>query len=129
MGAVTAIMYMSENHEQVAAAILDSGFSSIEDIIDYLGFQVLKLNKILVGVLSVALKANLYKAFEMKLEELKTETYAPECKTPALFIHGIDDKFIDKSHTERNYEAYGGSIKEVRYSEGDHNDERPRETI
>jgi dienelactone hydrolase len=29
MGAATAIMYMSENHDVVSAAILDSGFSSV----------------------------------------------------------------------------------------------------
>jgi dipeptidyl aminopeptidase/acylaminoacyl peptidase len=54
--------------------------------------------------------------------------YAPKCKTPALFIHGIDDDFVDKSHSERNYTEYGGP-KELAYCEGNHNDERPDDTL
>ena len=47
---------------------------------------------------------------------------------PALFLHAIDDELIPISHTERNFEAYGGSVKDVSYFEGNHNSMRPAET-
>ena len=40
---------------------------------------------------------------------------------PGLFIHAVDDNLIAMSHTERNFEAYGGQPKDVSYCEGDHN--------
>ena len=48
---------------------------------------------------------------------------------PGLFLHAIDDNLIPMSHTERNFEAYGGQIKDVSYFEGDHNTERPQDTM
>lgn len=32
-------------------------------------------------------------------------------------------------HTERNFEAYAGQVKDVSYFEGDHNSSRPEETM
>lgn len=34
MGAATSIMYMSENNDKIAVAVLDSSFSSIESIVN-----------------------------------------------------------------------------------------------
>ncbi len=61
--------------------------------------------------------------------DLKPVEYAPKCKTPAFFIHGIDDDFVEMSHTEKNMSAYGSDQKEENYCQGGHNDERPAETI
>lgn len=60
----------------------------------------------------------------MKINELRPVDHAPKCKTPAYFIHGIDDDFVTMSHTEENFTAYGTEAKDVNYCEGDHNDAR-----
>jgi dipeptidyl aminopeptidase/acylaminoacyl peptidase len=65
----------------------------------------------------------------MRLDELKPVNFAPKVKVPALFIHGVDDDFIPMSHTEAVFEKYGSTDKDVIYCEGDHNSERPKETI
>ena len=65
----------------------------------------------------------------LNINELTPITYAPRCKTPAFFIHGQYDEMVLKDNTERNYAAYGSTIKEVEYCEGGHNDERPRKVI
>lgn len=65
----------------------------------------------------------------MKLGDLKPVVYAPKCKVPAVFIHGIDDDFVKMTHTEEIYEAYGADVKDVQYCEGEHNTERPQETL
>ena len=64
----------------------------------------------------------------MNLEQLKPVEYAPKCTTPALFVHGVDDELIPMDHTERNQEAWGGP-KDVSFCEGDHNSQRPEETM
>lgn len=64
----------------------------------------------------------------MRLDELNPAESAPECQKPALFIHGIDDNFIVMQNTETVMEAYSGE-KDVSYCPGDHNAERPQETL
>jgi len=56
----------------------------------------------------------------MRLDQLKPVAFAPKCKVPALFLHAVDDDFVSMTHTEENFEAYGGE-KEALYFEGDHN--------
>ncbi len=51
----------------------------------------------------------------MKISDLRPVDYAPKCKTPAYFIHGIKDEFVTVSHTEENFAAYGAEVKEVNY--------------
>ena len=62
------------------------------------------------------------------MEQLKPVEYAPKCMTPALFVHGVDDELIPMDHTERNQAAWGGP-KDVAFCEGDHNSQRPQETM
>ena len=130
MGAATSIMYMSENNDKVAAAILDSSFSSFETIVNSLAEEKFGLPAPIVQMLMVAVQAQVeQKTGGMRLTMLKPQSFAPNCLVPAMFLHGIDDDFIVMSHTEKNMEAYGSEVKEVQYCEGGHNDMRPEETI
>jgi dipeptidyl aminopeptidase/acylaminoacyl peptidase len=65
----------------------------------------------------------------LNINDLTPLTYAPRCKTPALFIHAIHDEMVLKDNTERNFAAYGSSVKEVEYCDGGHNDERPKKVL
>ena len=49
----------------------------------------------------------------MKINELKPIEFVKKCKTPAVFVHGIEDDFVTMSHTEENLEAYAGETKDV----------------
>ena len=64
----------------------------------------------------------------MDLNNLKPVEFAPKQTIPALFVHGIDDELIPMDHTEKNQEAYAGP-KDVSFCEGDHNSQRPKETM
>ena len=64
----------------------------------------------------------------MNVDDLNPVKAAPNCKIPALFIHGRDDNFIKMTHTEENYEAYGGD-KNVVYCYGGHNSERSKDVL
>ena len=65
----------------------------------------------------------------MNINELTPLTFAPRCKAPALFIHATHDEMVLKDNTERNFAAYGSTVKEVAYCDGGHNDERPAKVI
>lgn len=65
----------------------------------------------------------------LDLNTLNPVELAPQRTIPGLFLHAIDDNLIPMSHTERNFDAYGGSTKDVSYFEGDHNTERAVDTI
>ena len=65
-------------------------------------------------------------ADNLDLDNLNPIEKAPQRTVPGLFLHAIEDNLIPMTHTERNYEAYGGT-KDVAYFEGDHNSERPEE--
>ena len=64
----------------------------------------------------------------LDLNTLNPMEYAPQRTIPGLFLHAIDDTLIPMSHTERNFDAYGGAVKDVSYFDGDHNSERPDDT-
>jgi len=58
---------------------------------------------------------------------LKPVEAAFKCRAPALFIHAMEDDFIEMKNTQENFDAYSGEIKEIAFCEGDHNSERPDE--
>ena len=64
----------------------------------------------------------------MDLDTLNPVADAPKCKTPALFVHGIEDDFVEMTNSEKNKTAWGGESDLV-YCEGSHNDERPEDVI
>jgi dipeptidyl aminopeptidase/acylaminoacyl peptidase len=64
----------------------------------------------------------------MRLDTLNPCEFAPNCTKPALFIHGVDDNFITMDNTEEIMEAYSGE-KDVSFCSGDHNAERPADTL
>ena len=65
----------------------------------------------------------------LNLAELKPVDSAPKCKCPALFLHAIDDTLIPMTHSQENFDAYGGEGKQISFFEGDHNSERPQENM
>ena len=64
----------------------------------------------------------------LDLNTLNPVESAPQRTIPGLFLHGIEDELIPMSHTEANFEAYGGAVKDVSYFDGDHNSSRPADT-
>ena len=60
--------------------------------------------------------------------DLSPVIHAPKCAAPALFLHGEQDQLVQKTHSERNFAAYGGP-KESFYFPGGHNDPRSSKVI
>ena len=131
MGAAASIMYTADNQDKVHASVLDSGFASFIDIANHLAANQFGIPPEFVQFLMMGVSqqiAQLTGGMNI-ITDLNVAKFAPRCKVPALFVHGSDDDFVEMSHSEKNFEAYGGEVKDVMYCSGGHNDARPKETI
>lgn len=131
MGAATAIMYSADNQDKVHASVLDSGFASFGDIVNHLASNQFGIPPEFVQFLMMGVSQQISQVTGGLniTTDLNPVKFAPRCTVPALFVHGSDDDFVEMSHSEKNFEAYGCATKDVMYCAGGHNDPRPKETI
>jgi fermentation-respiration switch protein FrsA (DUF1100 family) len=130
MGAATAIMYMANNQDKVSAAVLDSGFSNFHDIINHIAMLQFQIPPQFVQFLMMGVSQQITALTGgLNVNDLTPVTFAPRCKVPAYFLHGKEDDFVLKHHTEQNFAAYGSDKKTVDYCSGGHNDSRPQDSI
>ena len=127
MGAVTAIMYASEHPEDISALVLDSGFYSLKKLIYELVKSKVSLPDFIIGQVLKQVKETIRKKAGFDLDKLETEIYAKNCNTPAFFLHGEDDNFVNKNHCTNLFNDYKGDEKIIRIVKGKHNTARPKE--
>lgn len=130
MGASTILMAdYSACPLPVACIVLDSPFACFSELAESLGSQM-GVPKEMIGALLPMIEQQVKEVTGgMEIRSLRPIDKVGSLTFPALFIHGVDDTLIPMDHSERLYEAYGGSTKEVNYCEGDHNGMRPYETL
>ena len=131
MGGSTALRFdHTTSPIPVAGMIVDSAFCRFKEVAQEL------VSKIMPGMPPEAIMGMMWPQVCMQvsqvtggldLNSLNPVLSAPQRTIPGLFLHAIDDNLIPINHTERNFEAYGGSVKDVCYFEGDHNTERPHD--
>jgi dienelactone hydrolase len=126
MGAVTSILYMSneENLGTYNCAVLDSGFSSLQYLMNSLAGQM-GIPPEFVGMLQPMIEMNLQQQVGMAVEDLNTEERAKLCEAPALFMHAEGDNFVVLENSQKVHAAYKGANKSLKTFAGDHNTERP----
>ena len=131
MGAATSIMYAAENPDKISAIILDSGYSTFLEIVNHLAAVQFMIPPEFVQMLmmGVSIQVSQLTGGLNVSADLNPVLMAPKCTTPALFLHGEHDELVLKSHSERNYAAYGGASKEAHYFPGGHNDQRSPATV
>ena len=127
MGAVTAIMYASEHPEDISALVLDSGFHSLKQLIYELVKSKVTLPDFIIEQVLKQVKETIKEKAGFDLDNLETEFYAKNCDTPAFFLHGEDDNFVNKNHCKNLFNDYKGDEKIIRIVKGKHNTARPKE--
>ena len=127
MGAVTAIMYASEHPNDISALILDSGFYSLKKLIYELVKSKVSLPDFIIDQVLKQVKETVKEKAGFNLDHLETVFYAKNCKTPAFFLHGEDDNFVNKTHCTNLFNDYKGDDKIIRIVKGKHNTARPKE--
>jgi len=128
MGAATAIMYLKENPGTVNCMALDSGYATLIMLMQGMAGQM-GIPPDFVHMLVPMIDGAVHQKAGFHLNDLDTESCAKECEVPAYFFHGQHDNFVVPEHSEKNYNAYKGTKKSFKKVMGDHNAERPQETI
>jgi hypothetical protein len=130
MGASTILlMNYADCPLPVACIVLDSPFACFTELAEGLGSQM-GIPKEMFNALFPMIEQQIKMVTGgMEIRSLRPIDKVGSLTFPALFIHGVDDTLIPMDHTERLYAAYGGSVKEVNYCEGDHNGMRPYDTL
>lgn len=109
MGAATVMMSCTMQPSQVKGLICDCGYSSIKGIFYAVAHQkglppkpcylLLKLSSKLLG--------------RFDIEECSSVASLSQCQTPALFIHGTEDRFVPYYMAQENYDACASSNKRL----------------
>lgn len=112
----------------ISSIVCDSAFSDFYSIAEEMCGKMGLPKELLTAMFPMVDQQIKIMTGGMEIAKLRPVDHCPSHTTPALFIHAIDDQLIPMDHTERNFAAYGGAVKEVNYCEGDHNSIRPEET-
>jgi hypothetical protein len=108
--------------------VVDSAFCSLPLLLKET-LQGFPIPKILQGIALWCLRRRIRKRAHFNIEKVIPETVAPKCDTPIFMIHAERDDLIDLKHSQRLFEQYGGSRKEIRIIAGDHESRRPTHVI
>jgi pimeloyl-ACP methyl ester carboxylesterase len=127
MGAVTTLLYVHKD-PSIAAVVLDSPYSDLPLLCRQLVSHVVTI-KIPGFAVSTGLKivrSSVKSRAGVDISELTPIKFVAACQTPALFVHGEQDDFVQPLHTKALHELYGGD-KALHLVEGDHNAPRPHD--
>ena len=127
MGAITSIYALADD-PTIAAAVLDSPFASLPDLVKEIADQH-KIPGIVTAPAQWLIGKKIKEKAGFDIAKVVPLDLAPMCFTPVFFIHGEQDTFINKRHTERLFAAYSGEDKQVMYVQGEHNSPRPFDTM
>mmetsp|Transcript_108250 Transcript_108250/g.305103 ORF Transcript_108250/g.305103 Transcript_108250/m.305103 type:complete len:448 (-) Transcript_108250:105-1448(-) len=135
MGAVTALLYGTEDQSSIAAMVVDSPFSNLKELVlelahgqhvrRVIGFQ---LPYWLVDATFAFVRLRVQALAQFDMEELGPLHCMKEAVVPVRFVHGASDTFIPAAHSRRLCEAYGGTDKAFVEVDGTHNSKRDTAT-
>ena len=109
MGAATVMMTAGEElPKNVVCVLADCGYTSAEEIIKKV-LDDMKLPKAIFYPF-IKLGARLYAGFN--LEEYSPIEAMKKCKTPIIFVHGDNDRFVPYEMSKRLYEICAADQKE-----------------
>jgi len=128
MGAATAIMYGSRD-PTISGMILDSPFTDLtslaEEMVEKGKEQGVNVPNFVVSVALRMIKSSIKSQAGFSIRHLSPISHANRCFTPAMFVAGEHDDFINKRHSELLHDKYAGD-KNLVVVDGDHNSPRPR---
>ena len=128
MGAATCLMHAPRD-PSIACMIVDSAFADLTQLATEMVERGKEHGVNVPGfVTSMALRmirGSVKKQAGFDIRQCAPIRHAEQCFVPALFVHGRDDVFIKRHHSQDIHEKYAGD-KNIIVVEGDHNSPRPR---
>lgn len=124
MGAVTSIFYAARDPSSIAGMVLDSPFSSLNELTLELAKTYSKIPLVIAKVVKKFIRKSILTRTGMDIDKLNPIDHVSSCFIPSLFIVANGDDFVRPHHGKKLFEAYAGD-KNILKVEGDHNSERP----
>lgn len=126
MGAATTLYALADD-PTIAAAVIDSPFASLPDLVKEIAAKV-HVPGFIASIAKSLIAKKIRELANFDISKLVPIEAAPSCFSPARFVHGEQDDFISKTHSEKIFEKYSGEDKEIFIVPGKHNSQRPLET-
>lgn len=124
MGAATTMLYAYSDN-RIKAICLDSPFADFKQVAKELCNQYVSLPDFVVDSAMNLVKQSVKDRNELDIDKLQPIIYANKTKTPAFFVHAVNDELISLEQTLKLYEDYAGK-KLLNVVEGGHNSPRPK---
>lgn len=127
MGASVSILAL-ERSEKIKAAVVDSPYISIKSLIKQLG-RARKVPDWFIKTSTENVRKKILEKASFDIYEVSPLEKVSNITKPILFIHGIDDDFVIKRNSEILYDRCNSEYKEIQLVPGEHDTNRPPETI
>lgn len=122
MGAATCMLY-GYSDKRVKAMCMDSPFGDFKVVAKDLCLKYVTLPDFIVNTVMGIVKSTVKEKNGLDIDKLQPIIYAGKTKTPAFFIHAVNDDLIKLEQTLQMYEKYKGE-KSLNVVEGGHNSPR-----
>lgn len=127
MGAVSAILYASENPRGIEALVLDSPFANLREVAMHLANSHTRfVPNFCIKIIFSLIKRSIQKKANFNINKLIPLKNVGQIKIPALIAYSFQDELIPYGQFEDLSNAYGGE-KDIIILEGSHNDVRQLE--
>jgi len=127
MGAATTMLY-AYSDKRIKAICMDSPFGDFKLLAKELCLRHVTLPDIVINTVMNIVKKTVKDKNGLEIDKLQPHLYASKTKTPAFFVHAVNDELINLEQTIKLYENYGGE-KSLNVVEGGHNSTRQKHIL
>ena len=127
MGAATTMFY-AYSDPRIKAICMDSPFSDFKLLAKELCLKYITLPNFVLTTTMNFVKNTVKEKCGLDIDKLKPILYANKTKTPAFFLHAVQDELISLEQTLKLVENYGGE-KFINVVEGGHNSLRQKHVL
>jgi hypothetical protein len=127
MGAATTMFY-AHSDKRVKAICMDSPFGDFKLLAKELCLKHITLPDFVLTTTMNFVQKTVKEKCGLDLEKLQPQIYASKTKTPAFFLHAVNDELISLEQTLKLVESYGGEYF-INVVEGGHNSLRQKHVL
>ena len=127
MGAATTMLY-AHSDKRIKAICMDSPFGDFKLLAKELCLKYVSLPDFVIDGTMNLVKKTIKEKNGLEIDKLQPRLYASKTKTPAFFIHAVNDELISLEQSIKLYESYAGE-KSLNVVEGGHNSSRQRHVL
>lgn len=128
MGAAVSLICLALPELGISAAVVDSPFTSVVDLLYQLG-EDHRLPKWICRRVLKRMRKRVLKKARFDIYDIRPIDSVRTCQKPILFVHGDEDKLVNLSHADELFAASISQEKQRVTVRGKHNSNRPMTTL